>query len=328
MPEFGEHKQRLLDAGGQDAGGQAERIITAGLNRVYRRILHTKGQEHAKREFSFTTEAETGQYGLPLYVRSDLNFDDGTNDRSLGKMTSDDYDKRYPGTTETGSPTHYYPLGNFGVQKQPSAAGAISIVSDDAGDISSRYVTVVGFDSSSNLIREKLTLNGTTKVTGTKTFGTSLENVTKTTDSGVTIDGNITVTDAASNTLAVIPVWVKSPRYSWVEFFPQPDAALTYTIRAMAYKPDLVNDEDWPDFDENFHDLLDLLAGEQILPFFGKRDTASMYGILGRQRMKEFRGQVDRDHNTVLQFADVQMGTFMPVEPWIPGVHYGLATGQ
>jgi len=324
MPELGEHKQRLLDAGGQDPGGQAERLVLAGLNRAYRRVLHSKGQEQSKREFSFVTKTGTGQYGMPLYVRSDLNFDDGANDRSLTKMTSDDYDKRYPGTTDTGSPTYYYPLGNFGVETQPAAAGKISVVSDDAGDINNRFVTIVGFDNGTikNLIREKLTLNGTTKVESTKTFGTSLESVTKTTDSGVTIDGNITVTDAAStpNTLSIIPIWVKSPRYSWVEFFPEPDAALTYTLRAMAYKPDLVHDEDWPDFDEDFHDLLDLLAGEQILPSFGKREVAVTFGILGRQRMKEFRGQVDRDHNTVLQFADVQMGTFMPVEPWIPGV--------
>jgi len=327
MSSFGELKRNLLNIGAQDSGGDAETMVGVAINNTYRRILALANMEQMKREFSFATVSGIGQYGLPLYVQADLNFDDDTNDWSLSEMTASDYDKQLPGTDETGQPTHYYKLGKFGVQKQPASNGVINVVSDSALDTGTTYVTIIGFTSSDLLIREKLTLTGLTPVSTTNSF-TSIEKIVKTADDGSSFVGNITVTDSTAVTLSVIPVWVGSPSYIWVELWPEPDAVYTYTLRAMSYKPNLVNDDDWPGFDENFHDLLLYGPGAEVLPSFGQENVAAQYAQLFNQRWREFKRMVDPSPNIIQTFADVSMGRYMPIEPYIKGVHYGLATGQ
>jgi hypothetical protein len=260
-------------------------------------------------------------------VKSQLNFDDAVNDWSLIELTATDYDKLFIGQEETGSPTHYYPLGVNGVEAQPASSGVISVVSDSTSDTATSYITVIGYTSTNLLIREKVTLTGTVAASTTNSFAT-IERLVKTTDDGTSFVGNITVTDSSANTLAIIPVWVGSPSYAWVEFYPIPDASLTYTLRAMAYKPDLVEDDDWPDIDENFHDLLLYGPGMEVLPSFGQENIAQLYGGLFQKRWKEFQTMIDPKPNLVQTFADVSMGSRMPIEPYIKGVHYGLAVGQ
>lgn len=327
MATFGDLKRNLLNVGAQDSGGDAETMVGVAINHTYRRVLALADQEQSKREFTFTTVASTSQYGLPLYVQTDLNFDDDTNDWSLEEMSARVFDKQLPGTDESGQPTHYYKLGKKGVQTQPASAGVISAVSDSASDSSSTYVTIIGYTSSDVLIREKLTLNGTSAVSTTDSFAT-IERIVKTADEGISFVGNITITDASANTLAVIPSWVGSPTYVWVELWPEPNAVYTYTLRAMAYKPDLVNDDDWPDFDENFHDLLLYGPGAEVLPSFGQENLSVQYAQLFNQRWREYKRMVDPAPNLVQTFADVSMGRYMPIEPYIKGVHYGLARGQ
>lgn len=326
MPTFKEIKTRLLNIGAQDAGSDAEDMVAAAINNTYRRILSLKSADLRKREFSFSVASGTSQYGLPLYVRTDLNFDDASNTRSLIEMSSAEYDKFIPGSTDTGAPTHYYKIGKFGVQTQPENAGAITVVSDLTSDDGNRYVTVQGYDASGTLIREKVTLDGTTEVTTSASF-TTVERVIKSVDSGYSITGNITVTDADDNVLSIIPSWVQSPSYLWVEFWPEPDATYTYTLRAVAYKPDLVNDDDWPEIDEDFHDLIEYGAGSDVLPTFGKESVAVLYADKFRERIREYKSYVDPTPNLIGVFENVQMGRYLPRSPWIPGVHRGLATG-
>ena len=326
MATFGDIKKNLLNIGAQDTGGEAEDMVGVAINHTYRRILALSNMDQMKREFSLSTVSGTGQYGLPLYVQTDLNFDDDTNDRSLEEMSSREFDKRLPGTDETGIPSHYYKVGKKGIQNQPSAAGVIGVVSSSTADTASTYVTILGYVSGV-LTREKVTLTGTTIANTTNSF-TTIERVVKTADDGTSFQGNITITDASANTLAVIPTWVGSPTYIWVEFWPEPDAVYTYTLRAMGYKPDLVNDDDWPDYDENFHDLLLYGPGAEVLPSFGQENVALQYNQIFQQRWREFKRMVDPSPNLVQTFADISMGRYMPIEPYIKGVHYGLATGQ
>ena len=85
------------------------------------------------------------------------------------------------------------------------------------------------------MVREKNDMNGTTSVTTTQTFS-SVERIVKTYDDGVSsYSGTVTVKDSSANTIAVIPTWVDSPSYLWIEFYPIPDSAITYTVRAVSY---------------------------------------------------------------------------------------------
>tara|TARA_R100000315_G_scaffold62430_1_gene43958 strand:+ start:3305 stop:4306 length:1002 start_codon:yes stop_codon:yes gene_type:complete len=331
---FREIVDDVLDKGSQGSGGDAEAMVKSSVNNTYREVLSVTGTEHKKREFSLVTVASTSKYGLPLYVKSILNIEDSSNTKSVEEITSTDYDNLYPGNTDTGDPDWYYSLGKFGTQKLQAVAGGIKLSSSSSSDGSvtgeARYVTVVGTDySTGGLIREKSTMNGTSTVTTTQAFS-SVERIVKSYDDGVSsFSGSVTVKDSSDNTIALIPTWVDSPSYLWIEFYPIPDSVITYTVRAMAFKPDLVFDEDWPEIDEDFHNLLVYGACAEILPAFGKAGYASMMKSMYDDKLSSFQSLVDPRPNLVLQASDVHAGSAnLPRHPWIKGVHRSLADAQ
>ncbi len=309
-------REHVLNLGSQDDTGDPKVMVQNAINFRYRQILAAVSQDQKLREFTLATVASTSQYGFPLYVKDVLNIEDPTNKRSLRETTRRQFDKGYPANTDSSDPEEYYPLGRYGVQKQPAAAGVVSVVSDDAGDDGKLRVT--GYVSN-NLETELVTLNGTSAVNSSKSY-TTIERVAKEDDSTREIDGNITVKDASANTLAVIPTWVRSPTYLWVEFRPIPDGVITYTIRAWSFKPDLVNDEDWPEFDEDFHDMLVSGAAASVLAGFGKENEGRKQFAEFTQRMKDFRKQVDKRPNVVRTFSDVTNAPRVPRRPLITGV--------
>jgi hypothetical protein len=327
MPTFGKLYKELLELGSQDTGGKAESIAKAAMLRTYRRILKSTSQTHANREFSLTTNTTFSQYGLPLYVDIVINIEDGTNQKSLVEITGNEYDDIFPGNTDTGDPDFYYKLGRFGVQIQPAVAGLITVVGDSTSDTTTTYVTIHGFDANAMYVSQTLTMNGTTNVTSTQAF-TTIERVVKTQDDGISWVGNVIVSDSSANVLARIPKNVESPDYQWIEFYFKPGTALTYTVRANAFKPDLVDDVDWPDFHEDYHDLLIYGAAEECFPAFGKGDDALMFGAKFRDGIKEYKGNADASPNLIHTMRDVTMGASLPHKPWIPGVDRGLAASQ
>lgn len=288
---------------------------------------------HSYTVLGFTVTATTGtnssQYGMPLYVKYDVNFEDPETGLPLKLMTKSEYDRKYPGVSQnTGEPKRYYHVGKFGVQTQPaSQAGTVGVVSSSASDSQSTYVTVIGF-LDGLLVRDKVTMTGTTKANTTQTYDT-LERIVKTSNGGVSWVGNVTVTDSNSNTIALIPHWVQSPDYLWVEFYPITDTSRQYVLRAQAFKPDMVNDDDWPEFDVDFHYLLDWGAFAQIGGVFGKPDEMLKYSGMYNNGLKSYQSLVDPQPQLVQTFEDVQMGVgSLPKHPWISGVHHGLAGGQ
>ena len=246
----------LHQMAGLPRGGELENMLKVAINSNYMRLLNLVKGGHETREFTLTTVASTGTYGMPLVVRKITYIEDTTARKTLFDISEKQFVETYPGTTDSGTPELARPYGTFGVEKQPSAAGTIGIVSDDADDDGANYiVVVVGLDASNVPIREEVEADGLTKASTTKSF-TKVERVVKAPASGTTFDGQITVTDGASNTIAVIPTWWDSPDYEWVEFNPVPSAAETYIVGAEMRKPPLVEAEDWPEIDSNFHDLI------------------------------------------------------------------------
>ena len=124
-------------------------------------------------------------------------------------------------------------------------------------------------------------MTGTTSVNTSNTYDSTLgvERISKDPVSSFTFAGNITVTDSASNTLSVLPVWWDSPDYDWIQLHPNPDAAITYNIRVEMRKPPLVNDSDWPEIDQEFHDILIWGVTQDLLPTLGKASVADRTGL-------------------------------------------------
>ncbi len=311
----------LLDMGGQETGSDFETMIKRAVERFYRLILGSVDQDQERREFTLTTVASTPKYGLSLYVKRILNIEDATNVRSVTEMSAAEYDAMHPGTTVTGSPERYYPFGVFGVQTQPSAASVVSITSDVPGDSGgSRYVRVSGYNSAGTLITERVTLTGTSAISTTSSFS-SIEQVNKSNDSTSTITGNLTVA-AGSTTLAVIPVWAGAGNYLWIEFYPIPDSALSLTVRAIMRKLPLLYDEDWPQFDDDFHDLLVTGPGSELMPTVGKNSLAGKLNAQFDRNFERFKSAQGRRPNQIMTFQDVTTMAVPDDRPRIKGVDY------
>ena len=190
---------------------------------------------------------------------------------------------------------------------------------------------ITGFNSSGILVTELVTMNGTTAVNTTTSWDSTLgiERVTKVTATGFTFTGNVTVKDAAANTISVIPVWWDSPDYQWIEFDPIPAAAITYNIRCEMRKPPLVNDSDWPEFNQDFHDLLIWGVTADLLPTLGKSGVADRHRATFEARMSEFTGDNNSQPASLYVFGNVQNRVQIrnrPLAPYIQGVDIGLAS--
>jgi hypothetical protein len=329
MPHFLKLQTDLLNYASLDVDGDAKVMAQSAINRHYMSILRSIKQDVVMREFPFVTVADKSQYGLSPYIQDILNIDDPANLRRLVNLSSGHYDRAFPGNTDEGAPLFYYELKRAGVQVQPESAGVITVVSDNAADTTDFFVRFVGFDANGIMQSQKVTLTGLTSVSTTQSFAPAqggIERIVKsTTGTSQVWSGTLTVTDDDGNVIARIPPMIESPTYLWIEFQKIPDAAYTYTIRAKSYRTPLVNDDDWPEIDDHFHDLLLYGPGEELLPNCGKPDLAAVFARKYRERLKEFKNKYAPRPNLMGQFADVTLYGSLPNRPLIPGYDIGLA---
>lgn len=163
------------------------------------------------------------------------------------------------------TPDAYYLPDPFGVERQPSAASAVSIVSssNDSNDQSAAGVRVVVFGIVSSVPdREVLTLNGTTRVDGSKSFS-SIHRVVKT----KTTAGRITLSDqlpsaGTGSTLATLPAGVSysEPMYKRIGLLPMPNDVIPINIWGYRAPMTLTNDDDISEFGTDFDQAEILLA--------------------------------------------------------------------
>tara|TARA_R110000744_G_scaffold271950_1_gene384950 strand:- start:2172 stop:3167 length:996 start_codon:yes stop_codon:yes gene_type:complete len=331
MPDFAGLQAEVLNLAGADAGGDYGAMVKASLNRVMFRALQKVDKDLERREFSLTTVASTSQYAMPLEMRRVLNIEDSANQKRIFDITARTFDNNYPGDTQTGSPDRAYPLGSFGVSSQPVTATTIEVVSSSASDSSGITVRVTGYVEGV-LSTESIVVNGTTPVVSTNTYDAGgLERVVRSAVLGTVPVGNLTIrTVSVGATHAIIPViypssW--SPTYLWYEFHPIPATPLTYTVRGVMRKRALINDDDWPDIDEEFHNMLVWGAGSEVLPVLGKMGVANRLRLDFETALDEFAGIQEERPNLMRVFSDVTTGpSISPNRPFIPGIDVGQAS--
>lgn len=297
----------VINICGQDAGGDFETgMVLPAVQRYDAKIRGAIGQNQQKRDFTLTTVSGTSEYGMPALVRRIIDIEDTTNRRKVVEYTELEFRREEPGSTSTGPPERYFPLGTYGVKTQPSAAGIVSAKSDKTTDSGSRYVRFSGLDSSGNLQSERITLSGTTAVDTTAvTTWDNIDSVSTANEDGSSITGNITIEDAADNTLAVIPPGFRSMEYLWIKFYPIPDSALTLPIRAIASIPPLFNNEDVPRFDSDYHSLLVSGPASELLPLIGRGQSVGVYAARFQDGFSEFKSTQQRRPNLEMGFENV-----------------------
>jgi hypothetical protein len=324
--------EEILAFAGQGTGGQAETLVKRMVNTVYFRVLEEVDTSYEDRVFTASSISDQPTLGMPLSVRKILNIEDPTTPRMLSETSARSFDRREAGSTDTGTPYEFFVAETRGTQKYPSTNGTITVNSSSTEDSGSNFkIRVEGFNNNGDLVTELITMNGTSLVASTNSYSAALgvERVVKATFSDQTFTGDVTVKDNAGNQIAHIPVMYTSPNYITVELNPIPGSVITYNIRAEMRVPPLINDYDWPKFDEQFHDILIFGVTQDLLAAWGKSDTAGAHRVTFGERMEEFTGSASYAPAAIHVFSNVQNAAgyrSRPGRPLVKGVDFGLAS--
>jgi len=82
-------------------------------------------------------------------------------------------------------------------------------------------------------------------------------------------------------------------------------------------KPPLVNDDDWPEIPENYHDLIIEGAAASILPVVGKTSAADRSQRRFDRRLRKFAGKTQKRAGRIRSFENVT-NVFVNVTPGSP----------
>jgi hypothetical protein len=82
-------------------------------------------------------------------------------------------------------------------------------------------------------------------------------------------------------------------------------------------KPPLVNDDDWPEIPENYHDLIVEGVAASLLPTVGKTGAADRSQRRFDRRLKKFSGKSQKRAGRLRTFENVT-NVFVNVSPGSP----------
>lgn len=147
--------------------------------------------------------------------------------------------------------------GHWAVQRQPTAATVVTIVSSSVNDITSRQLLVRGVNSSGDVVEETLTATGTTPVNGTTQF-VAILNITKL----GTWAGTATV-KLGSTTILTLTASEYGKQYPTIELVETPQTAKTFLYGFTRVPRTLTNDNDIPEIPFPYSEVLvfDALMG-------------------------------------------------------------------
>lgn len=199
---------------------------------------------------SITTVSGTRRYTTDLEFNKIMSVVDTTNNVPLDPISETDVEDIDSELSQTGSPNFYTVYGLDWVREQPSSASVVTVVSSSASDTTQK-VRINGIVSGS-VDTELLTLNGTTNVNGTKSFS-EIHSIAK----DGTTTGRITVTtNSGGVTNAILAPSRYAEQRQALFLWPIPDGAYTMRVRGVRRTRPMLNNEDFPDLPEAYHDLV------------------------------------------------------------------------
>ena len=240
---------------------------------------------------STTTSYEilpTEEYNLPIQVNPTRDFlwhNAYGYPMMMDYVTDQDFRSYNVNDIQVSKPLTYRMWGEDMVITQLVTPSVIRVVSSSTADTSCS-VTVFGVVSGYPDF-EIIALNGTTAVSGSKSFS-SIERVAKSmsTTGRVTVDAN-----SGADVVAVIPVGDTTAGiiYSKVQLWPLPDGV--YPINVQYYKDPfrLVNDNDIHEMGQDFDEAIILLATSKIKYESSMNDDGDKFFGLYTDEVKTLR---------------------------------------
>ncbi len=218
------------------------------LNLTYLEICQAHTWTWLRRKQTFSTVASQEDYAL----------DDEVDRISLVRQIETPHKLMYvpdhlfyklipdPESQGSGVPYFYRLWEETGFSTNLAAADTIYVVSSSASDVT-QTIRIVGRDSSGEILSESISLNGTTNVTSTNTFGAAgLLQVSK----SATTVGTVSVYRTTGATLLseIAPDEI-TPRYKKISLYPIPSSVVTTYIEYFERPRLLSADSDTPQMD-------------------------------------------------------------------------------
>jgi hypothetical protein len=232
--------------------------------------------------------ASQARYVVPEAVASIRGISERTNDYTLEVMSLDRYRRVEPDpASNTGTPTHYVPIGRVAVALQPSDASELFIDSTSASDTGTVYLE--GIVSGGYRRTASVSMTGTTAIS----IAAAITDWIEVTDFYLSANAVGTVTlheDASGGTeLARITIGQKRPRYYGFYLWPTPSAVVTYLVDYRQELLDLSNTTDEPPLPTDFHrTVLDYAVMREftLSEKFDRAAAAKARYDLGLRRLK------------------------------------------
>jgi len=240
-----------------------------------------------RRKGTITTVASTSDYLLSRDVDRVAVVRQTASPSIIERVTDENFFDFIPDPTQggTGNPRVYRMWDTHGVTTELGTADTIDIVSDSASDDgdSELTVTVWGYDANGLKISESYEINGTTTVSGSKTFSANEVYVSKSKDT----TGIITVTENSGGTTLV----ALAPEDSGVlgkvmTLYPTPGSAITVSYQYYSRMRELKNDGDIPQFDPKWHYIVRLGALAKTYSHLGKEQDFALIQNLYKSSVK------------------------------------------
>lgn len=249
-----------------------------------------------RRKTTFTTVASTSDYVLGRDVDKVTLLRQTDTPTKLMQLTDETFYRLVPDPDDTGAPRFYRLWETEGVSTRLATADTLNVVSDSASDAgnSELTVSVQGYDASGIWQTETFQLNGTSSVTGSKTFAAREIYVSK----QKATTGTITVVrNTGSTTLVKLGPNDRAPKFKVLSLYPIPSSAITIYAEYYTSIPTLNNDSDVPLLPEKFHYVVRLGALAKVFQYLNKENdfntTQSLFASAVRSMVASDRVQPD-----------------------------------
>lgn len=255
------------------------------LNIYYEQVWNLFPWNNAKM-LNVVATTSTGELILPPYIDNVRAVRIGLTPLSpMGEILVNRHDPE--AFEDTGSPCRFVWDAQYPVATQPTVATVIKIKSSSTADTTVKvrvYGTVGGVDT-----YEDFTLNGTSTVTGTKSF-TAIRKISK----GLTV-GRVTVMETGLTELGTIAPWDYAPQYLRLQLIPRPDSEVTVTCHCLRKFVRLIDEYDGIEPDEMSTPVMHLLLAS-LFRGDGEMERAAYEERLAEAAIKAVSAN-ENDHN-------------------------------
>lgn len=231
------------------------------MNETQRSILSRKGMTRLRRAIlPFSSVAGSPYAVLPRAAVQVFSIRDAANRLLVGPISLADVRYEDPGLAFSSSVPYGWTLINLAAaaQIEPVSSSSLFVFSSNAADGATKKVFIEGVDYLGLYRSDSAILNGVTPVSLSALYVILTKCYLALAAGGATTAaGEVTITQGSGGSVVtVITTGSSSVRFTKIQLYPTPSAALTYSADVELHIQPMTQATDEPYLPEDFHDLL------------------------------------------------------------------------